>query len=125
MPRAGASNGPRMRPLTTSVRAVVMVMVMAVAMAGVTTLITAAPAGSSASTDRPARHVRSPRIIIDTDLSLWWDDATAIGMANVLEQRGELRVLGMVSDIRNPVAVAAIDAINTAYGHSRIPLGAV
>jgi Inosine-uridine preferring nucleoside hydrolase len=66
-----------------------------------------------------------PRIIIDSDLSLWWDDATAIGMANVLEQRGHVRILGIMSDIRNPLAVAAMDAIDTAYGHPHIPLGAV
>ena len=30
-----------------------------------------------------------------------------------------------MSDIRNPVAVAALDAIDTAYGHSKIPIGAV
>ena len=40
-------------------------------------------------------------------------------------QQGALNVLGIVSDIRNPVAVAAIDAIDTAYGHATIPLGAV
>jgi hypothetical protein len=34
-------------------------------------------------------------------------------------------VLGIVSDVRNPVAVAAIDAIDTPYGHPGIPLGAV
>ena len=67
----------------------------------------------------------TPRIIIDTDLSLWWDDATAIGMANVLAQRGQLHILGIMSDIRNPLAVAALDAIDTAYSHPHIPLGAV
>jgi hypothetical protein len=66
-----------------------------------------------------------PQIIIDTDLSLWWDDATAIGMANVLEQRGRDHVLAIMSDIPNPTAVAAIDAIDTAYGHADIPLGAL
>jgi hypothetical protein len=66
-----------------------------------------------------------PRIIIDSDLSLWWDDATAIGMANVLQQRGQDQILGIMSDIRNPQAVAAINAIDTAYGHPHIPLGAV
>jgi hypothetical protein len=64
-------------------------------------------------------------VIIDTDLSRWWDDATAIGIANVLQQQGRANVLGIVSDVRNPVAVAAIDAIDTAYGHAEIPLGAV
>ncbi len=72
-----------------------------------------------------ATHTGTPHIIIDTDLSLWWDDATAIGMANVLAQRGQLHILGIASDIRNPLAVAAIDAIDTAYGHPDIPLGAV
>jgi hypothetical protein len=65
------------------------------------------------------------RIIIDTDLSLWWDDATALGMANVLQQQGKIQILGVMSDVRNPVAAAAIDAIDTAYGHSKIPVGAV
>jgi hypothetical protein len=65
------------------------------------------------------------RIIIDTDLSLWWDDATAVGMANVLVQRGKVDLLAVMSDIRNPRAAAALDAINTSYGHRRIPIGAV
>jgi hypothetical protein len=64
-------------------------------------------------------------VIIDTDLSRWWDDATAIGIANVLQQQGAANVLGIVSDVPNPVAVAAIDAIDTAYGHADTPLGAV
>ena len=64
-------------------------------------------------------------MIIDTDLSLYWDDVTALGMANVLQQRGKVEILGVMSDIRNTEAVAAIDAIDTAYGHSRIPVGAV
>ena len=54
-----------------------------------------------------------PRIIIDSDLSRWWDDVTAIGMANVLQQRGQDRILAIMSDIRNPLAVPAIDAIDT------------
>jgi hypothetical protein len=81
----------------------------------------ASPTSASQGTGRSD----PPRIIIDTDLSLWWDDATAVGMANVLEQRGDVRVLGVMSDIRNPEAAAALDAIDTAYGHSRIPVGAV
>jgi Inosine-uridine preferring nucleoside hydrolase len=76
-------------------------------------------ASLSAAKDSPQR------LIIDTDLSLWWDDATAVGMANVLQQRGKAQILGIVSDIRNPVAAAALDAIDTAYGHSRIPIGVV
>src|SRR4051794_36313355 len=51
-----------------------------------------------------------PTVIIDTDLSKWWDDATAVGIANALQQQGSLRVLGMGTDVPNPVAVAAVDA---------------
>ena len=85
-----------------------------------------APSTTSApTTSAPAPRATGPRVIIDTDLSRWWDDATAIGLANVLQQQGAANVLGIVSDVRNPVAVAAIDAIDTAYGHADIPLGAV
>jgi hypothetical protein len=101
-----------------------------VAMGAVVALVIAAAAPIIAATGRPASAdqrggAATPRIIIDSDLSLWWDDATAIGMANVLQQRGQVRILGIMSDIRNPVAVAAMDAIDTAYGHPKIPLGAV
>ena len=95
---------------------------------GVATLVVAAVlAGFSSTRSASAGTTKNDpqRIIIDTDLSLWWDDATAVGMANVLQQRGEVQILGVMSDIRNPVAVAALDAIDTAYGHSRIPIGAV
>jgi hypothetical protein len=77
------------------------------------------------TTTAPAPRATGPRVIIDTDLSRWWDDVTALGLANVLQQQGAANVLGIMSDVRNPVAVAAIDAIDTAYGHADIPLGAV
>ncbi len=46
-------------------------------------------------------------------------------MANVMEQRGRVHILGVMSDVRNPVAAAALDAIDTAYGHSTVPIGVV
>ncbi len=97
--------------------------VVIVALLGV--IICSPTTAASAGSPHPDPHAAPQRIVIDTDLSLWWDDATAIGMANVLEQRGTLRILGIVSDIRNPEAVPAIDAIDSAYGHPNIPLGAV
>jgi hypothetical protein len=80
---------------------------------------------STASASAGTAHAGQQRIIIDTDLSRWWDDVTAVGMANVLQQRGQVQILGVMSDIRNPVAAAALSAIDTAYGHGRIPVGAV
>jgi hypothetical protein len=88
--------------------------------------IALAACGPTASVRRGQSSTRSvPHVIIDTDLSLYWDDVTALGMANVLERRGKVQILGVMSDIRNTVAVAAIDAIDTAYGHGAIPVGAV
>jgi pyrimidine-specific ribonucleoside hydrolase len=75
-----------------------------------------------ASTAHPASV---PHVVIDTDLSKWWDDVTALGIANVLDSRGELKLLGTMSDVTNPIAVAAIDAIDTAYHHPDLPIGAV
>ena len=77
------------------------------------------------TTNEPAPRATGPSVIIDTDFSRWWDDATVIGMANVLQDQGAMHVLGIMTDVPNPVAVAAIDAIDTAYGHDDIPLGAV
>lgn len=93
------------------------------ALSVVTTAFSLAPSTLPAGA-APAHAAATPRVIIDTDLSLWWDDATAVGMANVLEQQGRLKLLGIMSDIRNPIAVAALNAIDTAYGHASVPLGA-
>ncbi len=84
--------------------------------------------GVPACSTRPAAGgagATAPRVIIDTDLSLYWDDATAVGLANVLQQQDRVRILAVMSDIPNPVAVAALDAIDRAYGHAHIPVGAV
>ena len=87
---------------------------------------TAALAWTTVSVSAAATRPSSvPHVIIDTDLSKWWDDVTAVGIANVLDNRREIKLLGIVSDVTNPVAVAAIDAIDTAYHHPDVPLGAV
>jgi hypothetical protein len=95
----------------------------------VTVAAAVVPASGSAALVLPPMGTKEPkggpRVIIDTDLSRWWDDASTVGLANVLHQRGKMRILGIVSDVPNTVAVAAIDAINTAYRHPDIPLGAV
>jgi len=97
-----------------SVRAVVIAVVVATSVA------------SSASWSAAGKKSNdAPRIIIDTDLSKWWDDASTIGIANVLHNDGTINLLGIVSDVKNDVAVAALDALNTASGNGKIPLGAV
>jgi hypothetical protein len=90
---------------------------------GAAVLATSMPV--SASSRVAAASPSAPRIIIDTDFSKWWDDVTALGIANVLHERGKVKLLGIVSDVPNPVAVAAIDAVDTAYGHGDVPIGDV
>jgi hypothetical protein len=78
----------------------------------------------TASVATPApRHV--PRLIVDTDLGLWWDDAAALGVVNVLARRGAVQLLAVVSDVPDRLAVAAIDAIDIYYGNADVPVGAV
>lgn len=114
-----------------STRAVALAALLALGIGGCASGSTksASPPGSLTTTIpaalAPYPNATGPRVIIDTDLSRWWDDVTALGNANVLQQQGALNVLGVVSDVRNPLAVAAIDAIDTAYGHGDIPVGAV
>ncbi len=90
-------------------------------------LVAVASSGCTAtsSTSTAASASSAQRVIIDSDLSLWWDDATAVGMANVLQEQGKVHVLAVLSDVRNPIAAAALDAIDTAYGHGGIPVGVV
>src|SRR5262245_50767011 len=58
-----------------------------------------------------------PRVIVDTDLALWWDDVTALAIVNAAEDQGQVRYLGTVSDVKSLDAVPAIDAIDTWYGN--------
>ena len=101
-----------------------MVLVLAAAAVAIAAAVLSLTLTSSPTATNEKSVTVVPRIIIDSDLSRWWDDATAIGMANILEQRGSVRILGIMSDIPNPLAVAAIDAVDTVYGHPHIPLGA-
>ncbi len=118
-----ATTGPRWPRVATAVGAVVLLAIACTACSSGSP--GAAPRRVSSTTGAPTTRSNVPKVIIDTDLSRWWDDATAIGMANVLQQQRKVNVLGIVSDIRNPLAVAALDAVDTAYGHADIPVGAV
>ena len=68
--------------------------------------------GRRRPSDRPPA-VRSASSSIPNSLPVVGRRFTAVGMANVLQQRGKVQILGVMSDIRNPVAVAAIDAIDS------------
>ena len=76
---------------------------------------TAVPASAH---DRPV-----PRLIIDTDFGQWWDDVAALGTAHAAADARHARLLGVVTDVRNPWNAAAVDALNTWCGRPDLPVG--
>jgi hypothetical protein len=64
-----------------------------------------------------------PRYILDTDIASDCDDAGAVAMANVLMNRGEVRILVMMVSTGGVYGAPALSAINTWYGNGNIPIG--
>jgi pyrimidine-specific ribonucleoside hydrolase len=69
-------------------------------------------------------HSTVPRIIVDSDIALWWDDVSAFAIANAAANQGDVKYLGAVADVKSADAAPAIDAINTSYGNGDVPVGA-
>ncbi|KAH6613942.1 hypothetical protein C7974DRAFT_404100 [Boeremia exigua] len=65
---------------------------------------------------------RPKTIIIDTDLLDLIDDPIAIGLANILQVRGEAKIVGIASSVFSRYVPPAIDAISTYYGHGNVPV---
>lgn len=77
---------------------------------------------ASGTADVPRRPVK---LILETDMSGDCDDAGALGLLHALADRGECRLLAVMTnrkDLANASAAAA-DAINTYYGRPDIPIG--
>ena len=62
-------------------------------------------------------------IILDTDIGPDCDDAGAIAVLNVLADKGEAKILGMMCCTSSPWGAPCVDAINTYYGRPDIPIG--
>jgi hypothetical protein len=103
-------------------------------LAAATTLVVLAGPAAATAAPTPAadayRHTLRkaphdvPRVSVDTDLALWWDDVTALAIVNAAEDQGQVKYLGTVSDVKSLDAVPAIDAIDTWYGNGDVPVGA-
>ena len=65
------------------------------------------------------------RLILDTDMSGDCDDAGALAVIHSLADRGECRLLAVVTNRKDKTnaSAAAVDAINTYYGRVGIPIG--
>ena len=64
-----------------------------------------------------------PRLIIDTDFRSDADDAGTLAMANVLADKGECELIGVIASQTGPFIVSAINAVNTYYGRGDVPIG--
>lgn len=62
-------------------------------------------------------------ILLDTDIGCDCDDAGALAVLHTLERQNEARILGITHTTSTPNGAACIDAINTFYGRSNIPVG--
>src|SRR5262245_37988699 len=95
-------------------------------LATVASLVVLASSTATATAADAARKAPRdvPRVIVDTDLALWWDDVTAFAIVNAAEDQGDVKYLGAVSDVKSLAAVPAIDAIDTWYGNGDVPVGA-
>jgi len=92
---------------------------------------TAVPALNAASATQPGHPFpatlagRPPvRLILDCDMDSDCDDAGALGILNILADRGEVDILAVMLSALDPYAGPCADAINTYYGRPDLPIGA-
>ena len=73
-----------------------------------------------------ARPASEPtRVVLDTDMFGDIDDVLALAMLNALQDRGEARLLAVTISTDYKWCAPFINAIETYYGHSDIPIGTV
>ncbi len=95
-------------------------------MAAVVVALSVAAGCNAGSLPASAPVSRTPAaipVILDTDIGTDVDDAGALAMLHALANRGEARILAVMSSNRNRWSVPAIDVINTYYGRPDIPVG--
>ncbi|WKN41021.1 hypothetical protein [Tunicatimonas pelagia] len=63
------------------------------------------------------------KIIYDTDMDSDVDDVAATAILHALADRGEAEILATVISSANPWSAPCLNAINTFYGRSDLPIG--
>lgn len=64
-------------------------------------------------------------VLFDTDICGDCDDVLALAMIHALESRGVCSLKAVTVSVRNPLAPAFVDAVNTFYGRGSVPVGVV
>ncbi|MDE0421468.1 MAG: nucleoside hydrolase [Gammaproteobacteria bacterium] len=78
---------------------------------------------SAAHADEATLHDNAERIILETDITFDVDDVGAMAVLHTLADAGHVKILAVNYNEVHPNGAAAIDAINTFYGRSDIPVG--
>ena len=68
-------------------------------------------------------HDKAKRVILETDITFDVDDVGAMAVLHTLADAGRVEILAVNYNEVHPSGAAAIDAINTFYGRSDIPVG--
>ena len=84
--------------------------------------LAAALAAHAAHAEEAAVH-NAKRIILDTDMTFDVDDVGALAVLHALADDGQATILAVNYNEVHKNAAPAIDAINTFYGRSDIPIG--
>ncbi len=101
-----------------------LILAMFLTLAAGTPARSAAPASNPTPSSPAALAGQQPvRLILDCDMDSDCDDAGALGILNVLADRGEVRILAVMLSALDPYAGPCADAINTYYGRPNIPIG--
>lgn len=81
-------------------------------------------ADNGSTNDKPVKSTgRGVPIILDTDFGGDVDDVGTVAVLNELHNRGEARMLAVMSVAWSKHAVSGISAINSFYGNSSVPIG--
>ncbi len=68
-------------------------------------------------------HIKPVPIIFDSDIGPDYDDAGAITMLHVLEDRDEAKILATIASNKYEGIAAVLDVFNTYFNRSQIPIG--
>ena len=81
------------------------------------------PGPHDSGSPNPAPSAAGTRVIFDTDLGIDVDAGGALALLHALANKGEVRILATVSNVNDPYAPAALDAVNTYYRRPGILVG--
>src|SRR3954453_1078397 len=72
-----------------------------------------------------ARGAEPVGLIFDTDICGDCDDVLALGMIHSLQTRGACKLLAVTVSVDHDLAAPFVNAVNTFYGRSEVPIGVV